>query len=132
MRIILIGFGVIGQSFTKLLLSKSVDLYNLYGMKPRIVACVDSKGSAVDQSGLDLQRLLEVKKNTGTVGGFDNNLKVIDPLQIIESVDAEVVLELTPTNLNNGEPGLSHIISAMKFGKWVTVNKGPLSFFLIE
>lgn len=128
MRIILIGFGVIGQSFTKLLLSKSVDLYNLYGMKPRIVACVDSKGSAVDQSGLDLQRLLEVKKNTGTVGGFDNNLKVIDPLQIIESVDAEVVLELTPTNLNNGEPGLSHIISAMKFGKNViTVNKGPLS-----
>jgi homoserine dehydrogenase len=86
------------------------------------------KGSAVDQSGLDLQRLLEVKKNTGTVGGFDNNLKVIDPLQIIESVDAEVVLELTPTNLNNGEPGLSHIISAMKFGKNViTVNKGPLS-----
>ncbi|MGB9169089.1 MAG: homoserine dehydrogenase [Nitrososphaeraceae archaeon] len=128
MRIILIGFGVIGQSFTKLLLSKSVDLYNLYGMKPRIVACVDSKGSAVDQSGLDLQRLLEVKKNTGTVGGFDNNLKLIDPLQIIESVDAEVVLELTPTNLNNGEPGLSHIISAMKFGKNViTVNKGPLS-----
>jgi homoserine dehydrogenase len=128
MRIILIGYGVIGQSFTKLLLSKSADLYNLYGMKPRIVACVDSKGSAVDQSGLDLQRLLEVKKNTGTVGGFDKNLKAVDPLQIIESVDAEVVLELTPTNLNNGEPGLSHIISAMKFGKNViTVNKGPLS-----
>jgi homoserine dehydrogenase len=128
MRIILIGYGVIGQSFTKLLLSKSVDLYNLYGMKPRIVACVDSKGSAVDQSGLDLQRLLEVKKNTGTVGGFDNKLKAVDPLQIIESVDAEVVLELTPTNLNNGEPGLSHIISAMKCGKNViTVNKGPLS-----
>jgi homoserine dehydrogenase len=46
MRIILIGYGVVGQSFTKLLLSKLVDLYNLYGMKPRIVACVDNKGSA--------------------------------------------------------------------------------------
>ena len=128
MRIILIGYGVIGQSFTKLLLSKSVDLYNLYGMKPRIVACVDSKGCAVDQSGLDLQRLLEVKKNTGTVGAFDNEFRLNDPLQIIESVDAELVLELTPTNLNNGEPGLSNIITAMKCGKNViTVNKGPLS-----
>jgi homoserine dehydrogenase len=37
-------------------------------------------------------------------------------------------MELTPTNLKDGEPGLSHIISAMKYGKNViTVNKGPLS-----
>jgi homoserine dehydrogenase len=128
MRIIVVGYGVIGQNFTKLLLSKSVDLYNLYGMKPRIVACVDNKGSAVDQSGLDLQRLLEVKKNKKTVGEYDSNQINQNPLQIIDSVDAEVVLELTPTNLENGEPGLSHIIAAMKSGKHViTVNKGPLS-----
>ncbi|MFB5598671.1 MAG: homoserine dehydrogenase [Nitrososphaeraceae archaeon] len=128
MRIIIIGYGVVGQNFTKLLLSKSVDLYNQYGIKPRIVACVDNKGSIVNQSGLDLQKLLEVKKNKHTVGVYDSNQKQQDALQIIESVDAEIVLELTPTNLENGEPGLSHIIAAMKSGKNViTVNKGPLS-----
>lgn len=128
MRIIIIGYGVIGQNFTKLLLSKSVDLYNQYGIKPRIVACVDNKGSIINQSGLDLKKLLEVKKNKHTVGAYDSNQKQHDALQIIESVDAEVVLELTPTNLENGEPGLSHIIAAMKSGKNViTVNKGPLS-----
>lgn len=128
MRIIVIGFGVIGQNFTKLLLSKSVDLYNQYGMKPRIVACVDSKGSIINQSGLDLKKLLEVKKNRQTVGEYNRHQTRQDILQIIESLDAEVVLELTPTNLENGEPGLSHIITAMKSGKNViTVNKGPLS-----
>ncbi|HET8856497.1 MAG TPA: homoserine dehydrogenase [Nitrososphaeraceae archaeon] len=129
MRIILIGYGVVGQSFTKLLISKLVDLYNLYGMKPRIVACVDNKGSAIDTSGLDIQRLLEIKKNKGTVGEYYNNNKSkLEPIQIIENIDAEIVMELTPTNLKDGEPGLSHIISAMKYGKNViTVNKGPLS-----
>ena len=129
MRIILIGYGIVGQSFTKLLLSKLVDLYNLYGMKPRIVACVDNKGSAIDKSGLDIQRLLEIKKNKGTVGEyFKNKISRLEPLQIIENIDAEIVMELTPTNLKDGEPGLSHITSAMKYSKHViTVNKGPLS-----
>jgi homoserine dehydrogenase len=129
LRIILIGYGVVGQSFTKLLLSKLVDLSNLYGMKPRIVACVDNKGSAIDTSGLDIQRLLEIKKNKGTVGEYySNKTSRLEPLQIIENIDAEIVLELTPTNLTDGEPGLSHITSAMKYGKNViTVNKGPLS-----
>lgn len=129
MRIILIGYGIVGQSFTKLLLSKLVDLSNLYGMKPRIVACVDNKGSAIDTSGLDIQRLLEIKKNKGTVGEYySNKASHLEPLQIIENIDAEIVLELTPTNLTDGEPGLSHITSAMKYGKNViTVNKGPLS-----
>lgn len=129
MRIILIGYGIVGQSFTKLLLSKLVDLYNIYGMKPRIVACVDNKGSAIDTSGLDIQRLLEIKKNKGTVGEyFKNKTSRLEPLQIIENIDAEIVMELTPTNLKDGEPGLSHITSAMKYSKHViTVNKGPLS-----
>ena len=129
MRIIIIGYGIVGQSFTKLLLSKLVDLSNLYGMKPRIVACVDNKGSAIDTSGLDIQRLLEIKKNKGTVGEYySNKTSRLEPLQIIENIDAEIVLELTPTNLTDGEPGLSHITSAMKYGKNViTVNKGPLS-----
>ena len=125
----MIGYGIVGQSFTKLLLSKLVDLYNLYGMKPRIVACVDNKGSAIDTSGLDIQRLLEIKKNKGTVGEYyRNKSSQLDPLQIIENIDAEIVIELTPTNLKDGEPGLSHIMSAMKYSKNViTVNKGPLS-----
>ncbi|MDQ3967959.1 MAG: homoserine dehydrogenase, partial [Thermoproteota archaeon] len=71
MRVVIVGFGVVGQSFAKLLLSRSADLYNQYGIKPRIVACVDNSGSAIAPAGLDLKRLLEAKKTKGTVGGYE-------------------------------------------------------------
>jgi len=64
MRIILCGFGVVGQSFAKLLESRSEDLYARYGLKPRIVGVFDRNGSAIDASGLDINRLIDVKKKS--------------------------------------------------------------------
>jgi len=127
LRVIVVGFGVVGQSFAKLLLSRSADLYSQYGIKPRIVACVDKTGAAVAPAGLDLRRLLDAKKTKSTIGAYEKGSK-FDPLQVIENVDAEVMLECTPTNLLNGEPGISHIITAMRTSKHViSVNKGPLA-----
>ena len=121
------GFGIVGQSFAKLILSRSADLYSQYGIKPRIVACIVNDGSAVAPAGLDLERLLNSKKIKGTVGAYDKGGN-FSPLQVIEGVDAEVLLECTPTNLTDGEPGTSHIITAMRTGKHViSVNKGPLA-----
>lgn len=125
-----VGFGVVGQSLAKLLLSRNEDLYALYGMKPRLVAAVDSYGSVVSASGLDLQKLLDVKKAKGTVAKYENGGKK-SVEEIIESVDAEVILELGPTNLKTGEPGMSNITNAIKNGKNViTTNKGPLALAL--
>lgn len=100
----------------------------MYGIKPRIVACVDSKGASISPTGLDLKRLLDVKKSKGSIEEYDSSSSRFDSHRIIENVDAEVLLELTPTNLEEGEPGITHIVSAMKSGKHViTVNKGPLA-----
>jgi len=127
-RLVIVGFGIVGQSFAKLLLSRSADLYSQYGIKPRVVACVDTMGTAIAQGGLDLQKLLEVKKTKGTVGAYEKLSSKFDPLQLIEKAEAEVVLECTPTNLNDAEPALSHITAAMRSQKHViTVNKGPLA-----
>jgi len=129
LRLILVGFGVVGQSFAKLLLSRSADLYSAYGIKPRVVACIDSAGHSICSAGLDLQTLLNVKKSKGTISGYGSKSSLnYDSFNIIENTDAEILLELTPTNLNDGEPGISHIISAMRSQKHViTVNKGPLA-----
>jgi len=119
--------GVVGQSFIKLLINSSDSLYKKYGIKPRIVACIDSKGIAYSQTGLDLEKLLLVKEKFGTVAHYPNKISHFE--NYIEDIDAEVFLELTPTNLTSGEPGLSHIITALKTKKNViTVNKGPLAF----
>ncbi len=128
MRLIIVGFGIVGQSFAKLILSRSTDLYSTYGVNPRIVACIDKKGAVVCPSGIDLQKLLDIKKIKGTVVEYrSEGCKSLEN-DVVEQTDSDVLLELTPTNLQNGEPGISNIISAMRSGKHViTANKGPLA-----
>lgn len=124
----LVGFGVVGQSFVKILLSKSAELYSTFGLNPRVVACVDSDGMAVSPGGLDLGRLLEAKRTKKSVSAYHEKRDYLNTTDLIENTEAEVMIELTPTNLENGEPGISHIVSAMKTKKHViTVNKGPMA-----
>lgn len=128
MRIILCGFGVVGQNFAKLLLSRSEDLYALHGLKPRIVGVFDSKGAAASSAGLDLNRLLEVKKRNGSIRKYHNKEKDANGADMISGMEAEVIIETTPSNYKDAEPGMSHIVNAMKNGLHViTVNKGPLA-----
>ncbi len=128
MRIILCGFGVVGQSLVKLFDSRSEDLYAKYGLKPRVVGVFDSKGSAIDSSGLDLERLVETKKKFGTVKNYAETKNNMSGLDIIKNFEAEVLIETTASNYKDAEPGMTHITSAMKKGMHViSVNKGPLA-----
>jgi len=128
MRIILCGFGVIGQSFAKLLESRSEDLYARYGLKPRIVGVFDRKGSAMDPSGLNASRLIDVKKKYGTVNRYSDTENNASGTEIINNLEAEVLIETTESNYKDAEPGMTHIIDAMKRGMHViSVNKGPLA-----
>lgn len=128
MRIILCGFGVVGQSLAKLLDSRSEDMYAQYGLKPRIIGVFDSKGSAVSSSGLDLKRLVDVKKKFGTVKKYANKNSDHSGLDLINELDADVMIETTVSNYKDAEPGMSHITAAMKRGMHVvSVNKGPLA-----
>lgn len=117
-----------GQNFAKLLLSRSEDLYAKHGLKPRIVGVFDSKGSAASSAGLDLNRLLEVKKKYGNIKKYHNKEKDANGLEMISGLEAEVLIETTTSNYKDAEPGMSHIVNAMKNGLHViTVNKGPLA-----
>ncbi|RDJ31315.1 MAG: homoserine dehydrogenase [Crenarchaeota archaeon] len=128
MRIILCGFGVVGQSLAKLFESRADDLYAKYGLKPRIVGVFDSKGSAVDSAGLNLSKLVETKKKFGTVKNYGKTKNNLSGLDLISSLDADVMIETTASNYKDAEPGMSHIISAMKHKMHViSVNKGPLA-----
>ena len=128
MRIILCGFGVVGQSVVKLFESRAEDLYAKYGLKPRIVGVFDSKGSAVESSGLDLRKLIEVKKKSGSVKNYDTKKSKMLANDMINNLDADVLIETTASNYKDAEPGMTHITTAMKHGMHViSVNKGPLA-----
>jgi len=128
LRIILCGFGVVGQSLVKLFDSRSDDLYAKYGLKPRVVGVFDSNGSAIDSSGLDLEKLVESKKKFGTVKNYAKTKNTMSGLEIIKNLEAEVLIETTASNYKDAEPGMTHITTAMKKGMHViSVNKGPLA-----
>lgn len=128
MRIILCGFGVVGQSLVKLFDSRSDDLYSKYGLKPRVVGVFDSKGSAVNSSGLNLSKLADTKKKFGTVKNYSKNQNSMSGIEMLKNIEADVLIETTASNYKDAEPGMTHIITAMKKGMHViSVNKGPLA-----
>ena len=128
MRIILCGFGVVGQSLVKLFASRSDELYAKYGLKPRVVGVFDSKGSAVDQSGLKLDKLVMVKKKFGTVKNYADSKNSMSGIDMLRNIEADVLIETTASNYKDAEPGMTHITTAMKNGMHViSVNKGPLA-----
>jgi len=128
LRLILCGFGVVGQSLAKLLESRSEDLYARSGLKPRIVGVFDTKGSAVESAGLDLSKLINVKKKYGTIKKYSSSKNNLSGVDLIKSLDADVLVETTASNYKDAEPGMTHITEAMKHGLHViSVNKGPLA-----
>ena len=128
MRIILCGFGVVAQSLAKLLESRSNELYSRYGLKPRIVGVFDTKGSTHDTAGLNLQKLIEVKKKFGSVKLYDKSKSHLSGIEMIKTLDADIMIETTASNYKDAEPGMTHIITAMKRKMHViSVNKGPLA-----
>jgi homoserine dehydrogenase len=128
MRIVLLGFGVVARSLAELISSDSGQLAREYGLRPKVVAVADSKGAAISKNGLDLERALQSKKEGSLAGYGDSYREGMSGVSVINECECEVVIETTPTELDKGEPGLSHVKTAMMNGRHVVcTNKGPLA-----
>ena len=124
MRIVIAGFGTVGQGLAEVLHKKSSLLRDSFGEPVRIVAAFDSKSYAHDDNGLDPVALVKRKKETGSVGS--NRLK--SGTELLTSLKYDVLVEASPTDIDNGGEGLKHVEHALRHGKDViTVNKGPLA-----
>ncbi len=121
---ILNGFGAVGRALAGLLASRD-DIYSTYGTKIRLVGVSDGGGGACEEAGLDLAGLINAKRESGTVSGCG---QPAEPLEMIRNLEADVLVEATPSNYSNGEPGMTHIMAALRKGMHVvSVNKGPLA-----
>ena len=117
-RIAIVGFGTVGQGVAELLLKKKEEIEKRIG-KFKVVAVADSKSSVVGE--VDLKAALEEKRKKGRLSGDKS------AVEIVEKAEYDVLFECTPTNVETGEPGLTHIKLALKNGRnVVTSNKGPL------
>lgn len=124
MNIAFIGFGTVGQGLAKMLNEKKAHLKSIYGFEYKVVGIVDLvKGSVYSPDGIDLGKILSICEKKGKIGE-----EKISSIELIKKDCVDVIIEVTPTNLNDGEPGMSHMKEAFKNGKHVvTTNKGPIA-----
>jgi len=90
------------------------------------VAILDSHSCVADPNGLDLRRVLRAKESSGRLGGAP--VYPWDLTEALRQVPCDVVVEMSVSSLEDGEPGTSHLLSALGAGvDAVTSNKGPFA-----
>jgi len=117
MKIALLGLGSVGRGVVQVLSNPT------YGYV--ITAAADSKSGTVAQQGksLNMDKVFASKAATGRCGDTAWTAE-----RIVNEAEYDILVEVTPTNAQTGEPALSNIRTALARGKHVvTSNKGPVS-----
>jgi homoserine dehydrogenase len=129
-----IGFGTVGRGLADLLLEKKELLKKDYGLEWRVVAISDIKaGSIMDDQGIDLKEALRLADSRVSLETMQAKRKGLSALETIGESPANTIVEVTWTNITDGEPGYSHLKSALSIGKHVvTTNKGPIALHYRE
>jgi len=126
-KLVLIGCGVVGQGLLEIILRKKLDIL--------VVAISDfKKGSICCSDGLSLTKVLDLLKSGKSLEDYscvddccDGELqKGWDAIETIHKCDADIMAEMTYTDIKTGQPATKHIEEALKKGMHVTTsNKGP-------
>ncbi len=127
-RLCLLGFGNVGKALAQIIAERRDFLRHKHHLELTITAVADSKGAVVSDRALDLSLLLDVVKQEKTVTAYPSyGRRGMSALEVVKSCHADIVVELTPTNVVDGQPALSHILAAFERGMHVvTANKGPV------
>ena len=127
-RLAIVGLGNVGRRLLELMQLKRDSLRARFDLELLIVGVCDSTGGADNAMGLDIAKILELKRAKKEVAAYPDHARgEMRPLDLARAVEADILVELTPTNLKDGEPGLSVMRDALtRKIPVVTANKGPL------
>lgn len=115
MRIALLGFGSVGRGIARAILAK--------GLNITVTGLADSRSGIIDAGGVDLAAALARKEQGGPCGNPG-----VSPMDVVEKAEYDILVEVTPTDVETAEPALGHIRGALRRGKHVvTSNKGPIA-----
>ncbi len=130
----IVGFGTVGQGIARLLATKQSQLQINHGFSFRVVGIADPvKGMVYNPNGIPLQRALDTVLQGQRLEEANLGEPGWDSLKLIHQGNLDILLEITPTNLKTGEPGITHLREALSQGIHVaTTNKGPIALAYAE
>jgi len=136
-KIGLIGCGTVGRGLLEILEKKRNHLKSTFDFEPKIVAISDLlKGSILVPDGIEIKKLFALLDGGGRIDqyyGEGNTAELLNPLDMIEQCEAEIIAELTTTDIKTGEPATGYIKKALRSGMHVvTSNKGPAALHYKE
>ncbi len=129
-KVAILGFGVAGKAFSRILLDNHQDIQKKTGYDVRITAIATAtRGTLVDGEGLDLSLAIRQAEEEGH---FDRTSKAYcewTAMDVVQKAEYDVLLELTPLNIFTGQPAIDHIKGALNRGRHVvSANKGPIAW----
>ncbi len=132
----LIGCGTVGQGLLEILDKKAGQLKKDFGFEAKVVTITDKlKGTLMVPAGIDIKKVLALLAQGKKLGDYKPGKKPVemDPLDVIAATGADIIAELTYTNIKTAEPATSYIKKALQAGKHVvTSNKGPAALYYRE
>jgi homoserine dehydrogenase len=127
-RFLLVGAGNVGRRFLELVRRKEDTLRDRLGLKLTAIGIADTSGAAICPNGLDPQQIARLKAEGRGVADCPYwGRPGLTALEMVQVVEADLLLEASPASQEDGQPGLACIETALSRGMHVvTANKVPL------
>jgi homoserine dehydrogenase len=120
-RLCFLGFGNVGRALARLLVAKSAELRDGYGIEWEIAGVATRRmGWRASEQAIDLAALLAGKDETETQDGINEWLDRAKP---------DVVFETTSLNPETGQPAIDYLRASLQAGAHtLTANKAPIVY----
>ncbi len=125
---LLVGVGNVGRRLLELIDRKGDLLRHRLGLELKLIGIADRSGVAVCPDGLKVQQVVSLKMAGRGVADLSPwGRPGVAAVEMIRTAPADLLLEASPVNLTDGQPGLGCIETALARGMHVvTANKAPL------
>ena len=120
-RLAFIGFGNVGRALARLLVSKTTELRDSYGIEWEITGVATRRiGWRADGNAFDVAKLLSGSDETTAHSDIDEWLARATP---------DVVFETTSLNRETGQPAIEYLPKSLQAGAHtITANKGAIVY----
>ncbi len=133
-RIWVVGLGTVGRWLLRAMHSQAARLASRHGFVPKVVGVATARhGFVYDSSGLDLQTVLEFASARRSLAELHGIRHWPSSAEGLAATDADVLVEVTASFADGGEPGVTHMRDALRRGiPVVTSNKWPVALNGVE